>query len=396
MTYRSLRVLEIAKSTGGVGEYMRWLANGIDKQRFQLTVACLSEGGSALAAELGAIEGVKAFSVAMNRYKIDPFSDSRALFALARMIRRERFDLIHVHASKPGYLGRLATMGTAIPIIYSPHCFSFHDGTGRLKAQAFALLERIAARHLTTQIITVCDGERDMALKWQIGEPDLFRTVHTGIDPSPFALKVDRAAVRKSLGVPVDAPLIGTVGRLSKQKAPVDFVRTAALVHKQRPDAHFVWVGDGQLADEMRILIAEQGLEHVCHMVGLRRDVHAVLNVLDLFVLTSHWEGFSLSILEAMATGLPIVSTYVTGADEAIIHGENGLIVPIGAVEELAQAILDLLHDPAKAQQFATASRARIDQYFTRTRMISQLAQTYEDVHTNYQQKVAAQPGFTA
>ena len=128
------------------------------------------------------------------------------------------------------------------------------------------------------------------------------------------------------------------------------------------------------------------GLEAIVHFAGLRRDIPAVLKALDIFVLPSHWEGFSLSVLEAMAAGLPIVASRVTGTSEAVAHGESGLIVTKGAVDEMAQAISSLLADPARAQQFGAKGRERIQQLFTRERMINQIAQLYDTVHTEYSQ----------
>lgn len=380
-----VHILEVSKSTGGVGAYMRWLAAGFDHARYRLTFVCLSEGGPELAAELGRIPGVQAMSLAMNRYKIDPLSDARALAELRRIVRRVRPDLIHAHASKPGYLARLAAGGT--PVLYSPHCFSFHDGAGRAKATLLATMERLAARHLTARIVTVCDGERELALRWRVGRPELFHTVLTGIDPAPFAEPADRAALRRGLGVPESAPLVGAVGRLIAQKAPLDFVRAAARVHAARPDAHFVWAGDGPLLEAARAEAAALGVGEVVHFAGPRRDVPALLQALDLFLLPSRWEGFALSVLEAMAAGLPVVATAVTGADEAIAAGESGLIVPAGDTAAMAQAILEILADPARGRAFGARGRERIMQRFTRERMIGQLGQLYDDVHAENQRR---------
>lgn len=378
-------ILEIGKSTGGVGVYMRWLAEGFDHARYRLTFVCLSEGGPELAAELGRIPGVQAMSLAMNRYKLDPLSDARALGELRRIVHRVRPDLIHAHASKPGYLARLAAGGT--PVLYSPHCFSFHDGAGRAKATLLAAAERLAARHLTTRIVTVCDGERDLALRWRVGRPELFRTVLTGIDPAPFAQPADRAALRRGLGVPEGAPLVGAVGRLITQKAPLDFVRAAANVHAARPDAHFVWVGDGPLMEAARAEAAALGVADAVHFVGPRRDVPALLQALDLFVLPSRWEGFALSVLEAMAAGLPVVATAVTGADEAVAAGESGLIVPPGDIDAMARAMREIITNPDRGRAFGAHGRERVAQRFTRERMIGQLGQLYDEIRAEHQQR---------
>lgn len=383
---RQLNVLEISKSTGGVGSYVRWLAQGFDHTRYKLTFVCLSDGGSELAAELNQIAGVRAISLQMNRYKIDPFSDTRVLIQLAQLMRREPFDLIHAHTSKPGYLARLAAIGTGIPVIYRPACYAFHEGAGRAQRIITSTLERFAARYLTARIMTVSNDERDMGYRYGVGRAGQVVTIHTGIDPKPFDQPIDRPALRATLGIPAEAPVVGVVGRLIAQKAPLEFIRAVALVHQQHPAAHFVWIGDGPLEKPTKELVSTLGLEAIVHFAGLRRDIPAVLKALDIFVLPSHWEGFSLSVLEAMAAGLPIVASRVTGTSEAVAHGESGLIVTKGAVDEMAQAISSLLADPARAQQFGAKGRERIQQLFTRERMINQIAQLYDTVHTEYSQ----------
>ena len=382
-----IHILEITKSTGGVGSYIRWLANGLDKDRFQLTVVCLSEGGPALAADLGTIPGVHAFSLAMNRYKINPFTDARVLAQLARLIRSEHFDLIHAHTSKPGYLARLAAIGTGVPVIYRPACFAFHPGTNKIQAAVVATMERFAARYLTARITTVCDGERQLALDYNVGSDKLLTTIHTGIDTRPFDTPIDREALRTSIGVPVDVPLVGSVGRLSPQKAPLDFVRAAASVHARRPDIHFVWIGDGPLETATRSLVSELGLDSVFHFAGLRANISALLQVLDCFVLSSHWEGFSLVILEAMAARLPIVATRVMGTPEAIEDGVSGLLVPAGDPPALAEALLDLMSDPERAKGFGNQGRQRVERTFTRAHMIAGISKVYNEVYAETAKK---------
>ncbi len=376
-----LRILQVSKSTGGVGQYLRWLVNGLDKERFEITAVCLSEGAEELAEELSQVDGVRAVSLQMARYKINPLGDARVWWKLRRLIRQGHFDLIHAHTSKPGFLARTAAAGTGIPAIYRPAGFAFHDGIARWKARLYAAVERFTARYLTQRIITVCNEERKLAKRYRVGSEEQLVTIHTGIDLRQFDGEFDRGKTRRSLGVPEDAFLFGAVGRLSRQKAPADFVRAAALVHERRPEAHFVWAGDGELQDETIALIRSLGLEGVFHFAGLRRDIPAVLNALDCFVLASHWEGFSLSVLEAMAAGLPVVMNRVSGAAEAVLNGETGLLVPIGDVQAMAEALGIILSNTEHARALGQAGRQRLEQHFTQRRMIANIQELYEQVY---------------
>ena len=377
---KPLHILQVSKSTGGVGQSLRTLVTHLDKDRFCVTAVCLSEGGDELAAELSNIDGVQAYSLRMNRFKINLFSDAQVLFKLARMIRKEKFDLIHAHTSKPGFLARLAAMGTGVPTIYRPACFSFHDGLPKWKAYFYAAIEGIVARWLTSKILAVCEDERSLARQYHVGSDSQFVMIYTGIDLSRFEEQADRKLIRASLGIPSSAFLFGTVGRLSKQKAPFDFVNAAAQVYKTYPNAHFVWVGDGELMSETKNLVQSLHLEEVFHFAKHRKDVSSILKSMDCFVLASHWEGFSLSVLEAMAAGLPVVISRVSGAAEAVLDGITGYVAPIGEPEALALAMGNLISNPHDAKSFGKIGRQRFQQKFTVERMIKEIEKLYEKV----------------
>lgn len=376
-----LRILQVSKSTGGVGQYVRSLVNGLDKQSFEITAVCLSQDGDKLATELSQIEGVHAVSLQMDRYKINPLSDLKVWWMLFQLIRRGNYDLIHAHTSKPGFLARMAAALTRSRVLYSPHGFSFHSGVALWKARFYALLERIAAKLWTTRIIALCTDEKELALRFHVGSEDQFVTLYTGIELDRFNGNYNHKAIRQSLGVPADSFLFGTVGRLSKQKAPADFVNAAALVHANYPEIHFVWIGNGELKAETESLVRTMRLEGVFHFAGLRHDIPAVLHAMDCFVLSSHWEGFSLSVLEAMAAGRPVVMSQVSGAAEAVINGQTGLIVPIGDVKALAGAMEFMVSDPEKAMLMGKSGRIHAERNFTLTRMISDLQKLYEETH---------------
>ena len=373
----SLSILEVTKSTGGVGEYVRWLAGGLDKSIFNLTVACLSEGGEILASDLKKIPGVDAFNLSMERYRISPLSDARLVLKLDRHLREHRYDLIHAHASKPGFLTRLAARGSGIPVIYSPHCFSFHPGTHPLKANVLAALERFAARYWTTRFLFVAEGERSLAQKYGVGRPDQFRMVYSGVAPLEFQGTIDRSAQRRLLGLPPEGFVVGSIGRLGTQKAPLDFIRAAGILSKVMPEVHFIWIGSGPLKEEAQRQAELLGLANQMHFPGHRTDIAACLAVMDCYVQTSHWEGFPLVILEAMAAGVPVIATDIPGTNEAIQSGKDGLLVPLADPQACSQAIRQILSDPGLANQFRQAAKEKVSTRFNRQQMLSGVTQVY-------------------
>ena len=379
---RPLRVLLVVKSTGGVAEYIRWLIYGIDREKFSFTVVCLSENGKEFAAELRQMAGVQAFHYEIDRYNVDLISDTRVGLQLMKLIRSQPFDLIHAHASKPGFLTRMAAIGTSVPVLYSPHCFAFHAGASQLTNLITSSLENFAS-YFTTRIITVAEGERKLARKYRVGRDDQFTVIHTGIDPMPYRQPVDKIHLKTALGIHPSSPVIGSVGRLSEQKSPLDFVRVAETVHESRPDAHFVWVGDGPLEEEVQKLSNSLQLDSVIHWLGHRNDVPQLLHIFDCFVLTSRWEGFPLVILESMASGVPVIATNIPGTSEAIQHEVNGLLAPVGDYETMARLVLDLLANSVKADSLRAASYTRIETEFTRDRMLSMIRDLYLEVASN-------------
>lgn len=376
---RSVRVLLVTKSTGGVAEYIRWLVQGIDREKFSLLVVCLSENSPEFADELRQAYGVQSISYTMDRYKVDLISDTRVGFQLAKLIREHQFDLIHAHASKPGFLARIAALGTGVPVLYSPHCFAFHAGAGRVTIVITSFLERLAA-FFTTRFVVVSEGERELACRYRVGRQEQITVIYTGIDPAPYRLPVDISYLKASLGIPVAAPVIGSVGRLSTQKSPSDFVRVAEAVHRSKPDAHFVWVGDGPLEQDVRNLSTTLQLDSAIHWLGQRSDVQKLLHLFDCLILTSRWEGFPLVVLEAMAAGVPVVATDILGTRELIQHGVNGWLAPVRETESLADLVLDLLANPSTANVFRQASQVRIENEFTRTGMLAMIQNLYEEV----------------
>lgn len=373
-----IKILFVTKSTGGVAEYVHQLVRGMDKSQFDITVACLSENGPEFAALLSAYPDIKTFSLAMNRYDVDLISDLQVLFALSRHLKNEKYNIIHAHASKPGFITRMAAWGTGVPVLYSPHCFAFHDGAGFLKSRLTAFLEFLAAKFLTEKIVFVADGEKDLALRYSVGKVESMVTIYTGIDTERFSTVLDTDLVRLSLGVSVDVFLVGAVGRMSKQKAPLDFVRMAKILNRNNPSIHFIWIGNGPLLSDVENMVKELSLSEVFHMPGHRSDVPEILRTLDCFVLASKWEGFPIVLLEAMAAGAPIISTNIAGSNEAVRNNIDGWLVPAGDLEAMAEAVKDLINSPEKKVEFCNNARKRVEQNFQTQLMLDKLQNLYK------------------
>lgn len=309
--------------------------------------------------------------------EVNPFQDALALWRLWRFMRRNRYAVVHTHSSKAGIVGRWAAWLARVPVIvHTVHGWGHHDRQHPLVRAYYVLLEK-ATLPITDKLIVVSPLNIEKGLADGIGRVTDYAVIRSGIELDRFGKPlVPRDKMRRALGIPLDAPVVGTVTRLSAQKAPLDFLRAAAIVARRRPDVWFVMVGDGDLRPQVEALASELGLRERLVLTGLRRDVPELMATFDLFALSSLWEGLPRVLPQAMATGLPIVATAADGTAEAVTEGVNGFLTPPGDPDALAERLLRLLDAPALAQRMGAEGRARVDEFGDR-RMIEQIDALY-------------------
>jgi glycosyltransferase involved in cell wall biosynthesis len=213
----------------------------------------------------------------------------------------------------------------------------------------------------TARIIAVSPSEADLLRDRRIASGARVVVIPNGIEVDVPSADAD---LRSRIGVPADAPLVGTVARLVPQKAPERFVALAAALHHRRPDAHFVLIGDGVLRAEIDRAVAADGIASWFHRVAGVPDAATVAAELDVFVLTSRFEGGPYAPLEAMRAGTPVVLTDVVGNRDVVEHGISGFLVPEHPLDGLVRAVDDLLTDPARRAEIGAAGRARVRDRF--------------------------------
>ena len=379
-----MRILHVVEATiAGVRTHVQVVTAGLDQRRFQSVVACPLRRENACGDDqfvnyLTSV-GIPIVPVAMRR-SISLRADAAALWRLVGVLRRERFDIIHLHSSKAGFLGRLAAQiaRASAAVVYSPHGLSFLGDQSSAKRQLYLALERIAGR-MCDRIVAVSDSEHQIIAQAGLISPDRIVQIENGISPITLPLGFDRAAMRSALGQIADAPLIGTVARLSSQKNPRLFLEAAARVLRNEPRARFVWCGGGELLAASRAYARELGIEAACCFLGHRSDAHQVLAALDYFWLTSDYEGLPLAPLEAMALRVPIIATDVVGTRDLLASGA-GLLVPHGDAAALAAATLRLIHAPERSVALKSAGDAYYRANGTADRMLRALEQLYTDL----------------
>lgn len=266
--------------------------------------------------------------------------DWRTVWALYRLIRKHRPDIIHTHTAKAGFVGRIAAWLARVPVrIHTFHGHVFHGYFSKRKTQFFLLLERFCAR-ISTRIIAISPIMRDeLANTYKIAPYDKFAVVPYGFELQQLANSDTPSTFRQDYQLPHDKKLVAIVGRIVPIKNHELFLRAAAVVIAKRQDLHFVIVGDGELRSETEQLIAELGIGDFISFTGWIKDIASVLHAIDIMALTSNNEGTPVSLIEAMAAGIPIVATAVGGVPDVLGHGQFGVLVPSGNIEKFAEAL---------------------------------------------------------
>jgi glycosyltransferase involved in cell wall biosynthesis len=305
-----------------------------------------------------------------------PAEDARALRAVAALVRRHQFDVVHAHSAKAGVLGRLAAKTAGVPVVYSPHCFPFVGPWGWPRRTFATTVERVLGP-LTDAIVCVAHEERRLALDRGIVGDDRLAVVHNGVESADPGLHADPELEAFAAG----RPLAGCIAVLRPQKAVHVFVDAAPHILAAVPDARLAVIGNGEERGQLQARAQRLGLpSDRFRFFEFRTPAARALRALDVFVLSSAWEAFPISILEALAEGVPQVVTDVGGAAEGVLDGETGLLCPPGDPPALALAVSELLLDPSRRAAMADASRQRHAEHFRVEVMASRTAAVYDRV----------------
>jgi glycosyltransferase involved in cell wall biosynthesis len=298
--------------------------------------------------------------------------DVRALLRLRALLRAERIDVLHTHTHfSLNVLGRLAARLARVRVVAHMHIANvFRPGPGRSLQVA---LDNVTAR-LCAAIVAVSDATCRTLLAQ--GYPRRVQVVHNGVERPT-------AAPRRPEGVPDGAPLVLLVGRLAPVKGQAELID--ALARLESRDAVVLLAGKdleqgGAYGDELLARAEAAGVADRVAFLGYREDAPSILAAADVLVLPSRDEGLPLVVLEAMATGRPVVATSVGGTPELIVDGETGLLVPSGDVAALAVALDAVLRDSERAAALGEAGRRRFEERFTLDAMTRQVLEVYDDV----------------
>ncbi len=294
--------------------------------------------------EARAIPGLRLKLLPFLRRRPNPILDILAFFSMAYYIRTNKIDIVHTHSSKAGILGRLAAKTVGVKAIFHTiHGWGFHDLRRSFFNDLYIFLERLTAK-ITVKLIAVTESDIQKGLDNRIGVEKQYCLIRCGIDRDRFKAigQQDILNVKNSLGLK-EEKVVGMVACLKPQKNPLDFIRCARLIVNDDPQVKFLLVGDGVLRPQVEREIQKNGLTEDVFLLGWRRDMGAIMSIIDVLVLTSLWEGAPLVFLEAMCFSKPIVAYDICGAGELVKDNVNGFLVCPRDTEGLAQKVNLLL-----------------------------------------------------
>jgi glycosyltransferase involved in cell wall biosynthesis len=356
-----------SREFGGAEQAILHLIAGLDGHRWRQVLFHHAGAGTAPLTEGARALGVEVRSVPPIWRAADA---RRGLLRFVRELRAARPAVFHSHLTSAmgGKYGLVGAALARVPAIVATAQLYVHVPPG----WQLDLNHRIA-RTCVDRYIAVSDevAER-LRERFRIPEAKLV-VIHNAVPVARFAI-TPNATLRAELMGGVARPVVLTVARLDKQKGHPYLLEAAV----QLPDVVFVFAGDGPDRAALEARAATLGVSERVRFLGYRSDVAALLAACDLFVLPSLYEGLPLSVLEAMAAGKAVVASAIGGTDEAVVHGETGILVPPAEASSLADAIRTLLADPARSARLGVAGRERVRRLFSTDGMVARVAAVYE------------------
>ena len=359
---------------GGAQDNTLYTVELLDKEKYDISLCCNLDGE--LVERAKKIEAVKLFDIPFLCRKVSPYRDIRAFLSLYKLFKKEDFTIIHTHSSKAGLLARLAAVLNKTPIvIHTIHGFAFNDFMNIFKKNFFIYLEKLLAKW-TDVLITVSNLNKKKIIDLNIAEENKIKNIYSGIDLSLFTNKKNDD-FRKELNLQNNHLLLGSVGRLSDQKDPITMIEAFGIISKPFPNAHLALVGDGELKGKILEKIDQLKLDGKVHLTGNKNNPWSVYHSMDLFIMSSIYEGLGRSITEALSCGVPVVCTDVEGVPEIVRDNITGILVPPKDANKLADGIIRTLNDMETAKKMAEEGRRFVKDNFDVNKMVNDIDSLY-------------------
>jgi len=351
---------------GGSQTHLVQVLKLLDRRRFDPMLCCLTGEGSLLDAARAA--GVRVIDGEMHS-GFKGWQTLAGVLNFARFLRRERVQIVHNYLLRANVVGAVAARLARVPVVLC-------SKRGCHERRGWELAGAKLGNWLADRVTVNADAVRDFVHDNERCALQKMTMIPSGVDTDRFRpLSEDDYKTR--LGLDPGRPVVGIVTRMRTRKGVEEFLRAMAMVCERQPSVQTVIVGEVDLDEDLQRFVAESHLGGRLHMLGRRSDMPEVHSAFDIFVLSSHDEGMSNAILEAMAMEKPVVATNVGGTGEVVRHGQSGLLVPARDPVPLAAAIADLLATPARAAQMGKLGRRIVQDRFSARAMVRQMEDLY-------------------
>jgi len=351
---------------GGMQRVVVDLCLNIDPSKYKMHVCCLETLGPN-------IEELQRNAIPVFLIKKKAGLDYSLPFKLRKLFLKQRVKIVHTHGINPFFYGTIGAKLARVPVtIQTDHA------RGQFPVPKKEMISEMALSWFVDKIVAVSEGVKSDLVKYEHINPDKIKVIYNGIDGSKYRVKIDTAKKRKEFGISKDDKVIGVGVRLSKQKGISYLIEAVSLLIKIIPGVKLLIVGDGEYTNNLKKLSEKAGIEDKVIFTGFRSDIPELLQIMDVYVLPSLWEGHPLVLLEAMAAGKPIVATDIPGNRETVEHGKTGLLVPVRNIEELAKALLKLLGDEDLLNQMGYMGNKLFEGQFTIKPIVGEYQRLYE------------------
>ncbi|MFX0135719.1 MAG: glycosyltransferase family 4 protein [Candidatus Hodarchaeota archaeon] len=370
---KKIKVMQVTHdlSFGGLQRIVVDICTNIDKSIFDISVCCLRDLGEFT-------EELKTNSIRV--FKVPPKANSKtdyfSFLKLYKILRREFVDILHTHNTQPFVEGTIAGKIAGIPsIIHTDHARQWPDKKRYMFAEWFL-------SHFVNKIVAVSENVKQDLITYEKINPQKITIILNGINGQNNNLKMGVIERKKALRIENYSPILGLGVRLTYQKGITYLLKAMPEIIKHFPRALLLIIGGGELRQNLEDEACSLGICRNVRFLGPRLDMKDIIQLLDIYVLPSLWEGLPLVVLEAMAAKKPIVATAVGGTPTAIIHGESGILVPAKEPTALTEAILNILKNSTLAKSLSKNAYRRFTEQFSVERMVSNYQSLYLKCYT--------------
>lgn len=360
---KPIRVLQVVdkfsidgQSIHGVARLMSWWTNVIDQEYFEMSILGLrapSEAGRYIEKQGGQV-------FYSDHSRLNP----KSLLDIVKVARQTGADILHLHGYKSCTLGRIAGALLNTPVV-------LHEHAAFPTIPAYQQVADWLLAVLNDRVVVNCESVAEFCVEQRSMDPENIEVIFNGIPLDKFRDVPRKAAeeVANELGIETAAPIVGTVARLDDQKGVRYLLRAVSSIKADVPGTKVLIIGDGNLREELEEEAERLGIAEDVIFTGERRDVPRFYKLMDVKVISSLYEGTTLTVFEAMAAGTPVVATTVDGVEEVIEDGSTGILIPPRDPQSIAEAVTTLLRNPDRAQRLSEQAKQTVKQYDVRTSM---------------------------